>query len=78
MTLPSVAAVDGADRPGGAEAWLLTADERGNPATAIDAEHGDGRAWTAGNHVTVHVDGAAYFTRLHQLLSALEAGTGCT
>ena len=24
--------------------WLLTSDERGNPATAIDAEHGDGRA----------------------------------
>jgi hypothetical protein len=55
-------------------AWLLTADERGNPATAIDAEHGDGRAWTAGNHVSVHVDGAAYFARLHQLLSGLEAG----
>ncbi|MFL5796231.1 MAG: phospholipase D family protein [Actinomycetota bacterium] len=57
-----------------AAAWLLTADERGNPATAIDAEHGDGRAWTGGNHVSVHVDGAAYFARLHQLLSGLEAG----
>jgi phosphatidylserine/phosphatidylglycerophosphate/cardiolipin synthase-like enzyme len=57
-----------------AAAWLVTADERGNPATAIDAEHGDGQAWTAGNHVTVHVDGAAYFTRLHQLLSGLQAG----
>ncbi|HEX3202398.1 MAG TPA: hypothetical protein VHW42_10755 [Actinomycetes bacterium] len=53
---------------------MLTADERGNPATAIDAEHGDGRAWTGGNHVSVHVDGAAYFERLHQLLSRLEAG----
>ena len=52
-----------------AAAWLLTADERGNPATAIDAEHGDGRAWTGGNHVSVHVDGAAYFPRLYQLLS---------
>jgi len=57
-----------------AAAWLLAADERGNPATAIDAEHGDGSAWTAGNHVSVHVDGAAYFARLHQLLSGLEAG----
>jgi phosphatidylserine/phosphatidylglycerophosphate/cardiolipin synthase-like enzyme len=57
-----------------AAAWLLAAGERGNPATAIDAEHGDGWAWTAGNHVSVHVDGAAYFARLHQLLSGLEAG----
>ena len=39
--------------------WLLTAES--GTATAIDAEHGDGRAWTVGNHVTVHVDGAAYF-----------------
>jgi hypothetical protein len=60
--------------PDAYEAWLLTADERGNPATVIDAEHGGGRAWTVGNHVTVHVDGAAYFARLHQLLSGLEAG----
>jgi hypothetical protein len=56
-----------------AEAWLLTADERGNPATAIDLERGDGLAWTAGNGVTVHVDGAAYFGRLHELLSGLGA-----
>jgi hypothetical protein len=41
---------------------------------AIDAEHGDGQAWTGGNHVTVHVDGAASFERLHQLLSRLGAG----
>jgi hypothetical protein len=56
------------------QAWLLTADERGNPATAIDLERGKGRAWTVGNRVTVHVDGAAYFTRLHELLSGLGAG----
>ena len=54
--------------------WLLTAAERGNPATAIDAEHGTGLAWTGGNRVTVHVDGAAYFARLHELLSGLGAG----
>jgi phosphatidylserine/phosphatidylglycerophosphate/cardiolipin synthase-like enzyme len=54
--------------------WLLSSAERGNPATAIDAEHVDARAWTIGNHVTVHVDGAAYFARLHQLLSGLDAG----
>jgi phosphatidylserine/phosphatidylglycerophosphate/cardiolipin synthase-like enzyme len=63
--------VDDAER---ARAWLLTADERGNPATAIDLEHGDQLAWTVGNQVTVHVDGAAYFGRLHELLSGLGAG----
>jgi phosphatidylserine/phosphatidylglycerophosphate/cardiolipin synthase-like enzyme len=54
--------------------WLLTADERGNPATSIDAEHEGGRAWTTGNLVRVHVDGAAYFARLHELLSTLGPG----
>jgi hypothetical protein len=54
--------------------WLLTADERGNPSTTIDAEHEDGQAWTAGNLVRVHVDGAAYFARLHELLSTLSPG----
>jgi phosphatidylserine/phosphatidylglycerophosphate/cardiolipin synthase-like enzyme len=53
--------------------WLLTVAERGNPATAIDAEHGTGLAWTGGNRVTVHVDGAAYFERLYELLSGLGA-----
>jgi hypothetical protein len=62
------------DNPDRVAAWLLTADERGNPATAIDLERGDGQAWSAGNRVSVHVDGAAYFGRLHQLLSALEVG----
>jgi phosphatidylserine/phosphatidylglycerophosphate/cardiolipin synthase-like enzyme len=74
VTLPPVADVGAASCPDAAAVWLLTADERGNPATAIDAEHGDGQAWTAWNRVTVHVDGAAYFGRLHQLLSALAAG----
>ena len=54
--------------PEAAEAWLLMPAERGNEATAIDREHADGRAWTAGNRVAVHVDGAVYFARLHQLL----------
>jgi phosphatidylserine/phosphatidylglycerophosphate/cardiolipin synthase-like enzyme len=69
-----VADAGAASCPDAAAVWLLTADERGNPATAIDTEHGDGQAWTAWNRVTVHVDGAAYFGRLHQLLSALAAG----
>jgi hypothetical protein len=71
MKLPPVAGADGANA---AAAWLLTADERGKPATAIDAEHGDGQALDGRHRVTVHVDGAAYFARLHQLLSGLEAG----
>jgi len=54
--------------------WLLSSAERGNPATTIDAGRDGGRAWTAGNQVDVHVDGAAYFARLHELLSGLDAG----
>jgi phosphatidylserine/phosphatidylglycerophosphate/cardiolipin synthase-like enzyme len=54
--------------------WLLSSAERGNPATTIDAGRDGGRAWTVGNQVDVHVDGAAYFARLHDLLSGLGAG----
>jgi len=57
--------------PDVAAAWLLTAEERDNPATTIDAAHADGRAWTDGNLVRVHVDGAAYFARLHALLNGV-------
>ncbi len=60
--------------PDVAAEWLLTAHERGNPATEIDAARQDGRAWKNGNLVGVHVDGAAYFARLHQLLSGLGPG----
>jgi hypothetical protein len=35
-------------------AWLLSAAERGNPASAIDVGRADGRAWTVGNLVQVH------------------------
>ena len=52
-----------------AAAWLLTADKHSNSATAIDAECAD--------RVPAHVDGAAYFARLQELLSGLSAGTGC-
>jgi phosphatidylserine/phosphatidylglycerophosphate/cardiolipin synthase-like enzyme len=54
--------------------WLLSSAERGNSATTIDAGRDGGRAWTVGNQVDVHVDGAAYFARLHELLSGLGAG----
>jgi hypothetical protein len=46
----------------------LVADRR-LPWQPVDAEHPDGLAWTVDNQVRVHVDGAAYFTRLYQLLS---------
>jgi hypothetical protein len=60
--------------PDVAAAWLLTAEERGNPATTIDAARAGGQAWTVGNLVRVHVDGAAYFARLHELLTCLGPG----
>jgi len=31
--------------------WFLTAAERGNPATRLDARRGDGLAWSRGNLV---------------------------
>jgi phosphatidylserine/phosphatidylglycerophosphate/cardiolipin synthase-like enzyme len=54
--------------------WFLTAIERGNPATAIDRRRGDDHAWSEGNVVVVLVDGAQYFRRLHEALTATAAG----
>jgi phosphatidylserine/phosphatidylglycerophosphate/cardiolipin synthase-like enzyme len=54
--------------------WFLTARERGNPATDVDRRRGDGKAWTEGNRVQVLVDGAEYFPRLYEVLSARERG----
>ncbi|TCC53797.1 phospholipase [Kribbella capetownensis] len=50
--------------------WFLTATERGNPTTDIDA---DG-AWTEGNRVQALVHGATYFRRLYDELCALRPG----
>ena len=52
--------------------WLLSAAERGNPASTID----DGRteAWTTGNHVRPLIDGATYFRALHDELVQLTSG----
>lgn len=58
----------------GAAGWFLTAAERGNPATRLDADRPDGRAWTTGNQVTPLVDGAEYFARLHAVLEATSEG----
>jgi phosphatidylserine/phosphatidylglycerophosphate/cardiolipin synthase-like enzyme len=51
--------------------WLLSAQERGNRATTIDMTHEHGAGWSVGGRVQAHVDGAEYFARLHETLSAL-------
>jgi phosphatidylserine/phosphatidylglycerophosphate/cardiolipin synthase-like enzyme len=50
--------------------WFLTVEERGNPATDIDA---DG-SWSEGNLVRPLVHGTTYFRRLYEELSALRSG----
>src|SRR3954465_3046758 len=54
--------------------WFLSHAERGNPATLIDRARGDAEAWTEGNHVTVMIDGAAYFPALLQELCTATKG----
>jgi phosphatidylserine/phosphatidylglycerophosphate/cardiolipin synthase-like enzyme len=54
------------------EHWFLTADERGNPWARIDRGASDA-GWSTGNQVEVLVDGAAYFTRLYEVLCSLRA-----
>jgi phosphatidylserine/phosphatidylglycerophosphate/cardiolipin synthase-like enzyme len=54
-------------------AWLLTADERGNDRTVLDARHGR-IAWTTGNSVRPLVHGATYFTELLRRVDELRAG----
>ena len=54
--------------------WLLTAWERGNPATRLDDRHAGGEAWSAGNEVRPLVHGAAYFADLVAEVRKLRAG----
>jgi phosphatidylserine/phosphatidylglycerophosphate/cardiolipin synthase-like enzyme len=55
--------------------WFLSGDERGNLATDVHADaDGDGTSWSTGNLVQPIVHGAPYFARLHEELSALDAG----
>ncbi|MGY1821567.1 phospholipase D family protein [Geodermatophilus sp. SYSU D00079] len=49
------------------EQWLLTAEERGNPATTLPA-------YTEGNLAVPLVHGAAYFDRLVECVEALDEG----
>ncbi len=54
--------------------WFLTEQERGNPATDIDARHPDGGAWSVGNAVEPLIHGATYFRALLESLRATRAG----
>lgn len=54
--------------------WFLTPDERGNPATHIDARRGDGLAWSSGNDVRPLIHGASYFGELAARIGAMQEG----
>jgi phosphatidylserine/phosphatidylglycerophosphate/cardiolipin synthase-like enzyme len=54
--------------------WFLLAEERGNPATILDARHPDGTAWSTGNSVRPLIHGATYFTELLAAIRRAEAG----
>ena len=58
----------------GASEWFLSAEERGNPATANNQSEPSSLAWTVGNHVEPLIHGATYFTRLVSCLSTLSLG----
>ena len=67
---PAVASRTGAGcdhRMDDPEAWLLSADERGNPHTTLPA-------WTTGNLVEPLVHGTTYFDRLVDEVRSLNAG----
>src|SRR5947209_4674471 len=54
--------------------WFLTAAERGNAATRLDARHPGGVAWSAGNEVRPLIHGATYFSELLAAVRALGRG----
>ncbi|MCD9197963.1 phospholipase D family protein [Aeromicrobium wangtongii] len=54
--------------------WFLTAAERGNPRTRIDADHPGDQAWTTGNVVRPLVHGRTYFAELFERIEATRAG----
>jgi phosphatidylserine/phosphatidylglycerophosphate/cardiolipin synthase-like enzyme len=57
-----------------ASRWLLTGDERGNPATRVHSGVGGSPTWSEGNLVRPLVHGATYFAALHAELTALRPG----
>ncbi|WP_219996443.1 phospholipase D family protein [Nocardioides humi] len=54
--------------------WFLTAAERDNPATRIDAAYDGDRAWSCGNLAEPLIDGAAYFRALYDAIEVAGAG----
>ncbi|MCW2764563.1 MAG: phospholipase [Nocardioides sp.] len=54
--------------------WLLTKDERANPATRLDDGHPGEQAWSEGNLVRPLIHGATYFAELHARIEATRAG----
>jgi len=67
----------GAPEPGAttmnAGEWFLSAAERGNRWSAIDADRSP-MAWSEGNAVTALVDGRCYFDRLLAVFNEMQAG----
>jgi phosphatidylserine/phosphatidylglycerophosphate/cardiolipin synthase-like enzyme len=57
-----------------AGAWFLSGAERGNRATVVHAGGAGSPSWSEGNLVRPLIHGATYFARLHEELSALQAG----
>ena len=57
-----------------ASEWYLSADERGNPATRLDARHTGSVAWTEGNLVRPLIHGATYFAELAGRIADMQAG----
>ena len=54
--------------------WFLSRAERGNLATDVHAGGAGSPAWSEGNLVRPLIHGATYFARLHEELTALQAG----
>jgi phosphatidylserine/phosphatidylglycerophosphate/cardiolipin synthase-like enzyme len=52
--------------------WFLTADERGNPATAIDRRRN--ASWSEGNLCRPLIHGRTYFARLYEELVTVQGG----
>ncbi|RAN73289.1 phospholipase [Bacillus sp. SRB_336] len=59
---------------GGAGSWFLSRSERGNLATDVHAGGAGLPSWSEGNLVLPLIHGATYFARLHEELTALQAG----
>jgi len=54
--------------------WLLSPEERQNPATRLDRRHVGGASWSSGNDVTLLVHGRSYFPELVACVERMRAG----